>query len=122
MSTTTTQPPQNDAADVDDNVLEFRPRANQNGSSTVVPGAAAVTADIAAGLPLEQTLEALLFVSPTPLTVGSLAEATEQDEEVVEACLLDMLQRWSDATSGIVLERVAGGWAFRASDHARNAL
>jgi segregation and condensation protein B len=125
MTTTTTTPEADEATD-SDNVVAFRPRAaapaDQAGSHTGAQSHTHAPAPAGNGMPLEQTLEALLFVSPTPLTVGALAEATEQDEEVVEECLLDMLQRWSDASSGIVLERVAGGWAFRASDHARDAL
>lgn len=74
------------------------------------------------GAPLEHELEALLFVSATPVTAQALAQATERSTEEVEITLLGMMQRFSDATSGIVLERVAGGWALRASDRARDAL
>ncbi|MBC7462604.1 MAG: SMC-Scp complex subunit ScpB [Thermoleophilia bacterium] len=72
--------------------------------------------------PLEHQLEALLFVSPTPLTTKQLAELTEQDEEDLHECLVDMMQAWGEGARGIVLERVAGGWAFRASDRCREQL
>jgi segregation and condensation protein B len=76
----------------------------------------------AVGPALEHQLEALLFISPTPLTTAHLAEITEQDEDDLHECLLDMMQTWSEGTRGIVLERVAGGWAFRASDRCNEQL
>jgi segregation and condensation protein B len=33
-----------------------------------------------------------------------------------------MMQTWAEGTRGIVLERVAGGWAFRASDRCNEQL
>jgi segregation and condensation protein B len=74
------------------------------------------------GAPLEHELEALLFVSSTPLTAEMLATATQRSVGEIELTLLNMMQRFSDATSGIVLERVAGGWALRASDYVKDAL
>jgi len=76
----------------------------------------------AIGPALEHQLEALLFVSPTPLDTAQLAEITEQDEDDLHECLVDMMQTWSEGTRGIVLERVAGGWAFRASDRCEATL
>jgi len=76
----------------------------------------------AVGPALEHQLEALLFASPTPLSVEQLAELTEQDTDDLQDCLLDMMQTWSEGTRGVVLERVAGGWAFRASDRCRDQL
>jgi segregation and condensation protein B len=54
--------------------------------------------------------------------VEQLAELTEQDVDDLQDCLLDMMQMWSEGTRGVVLERVAGGWAFRASDRCRDQL
>lgn len=76
----------------------------------------------AVGPALEHQLEALLFVSPTPLSTAQLAELTEQDEDDLHDCLLDMMSTWSEGSRGIVLERVAGGWALRASDRCREQL
>ncbi|MCW2955660.1 MAG: chromosome segregation and condensation protein ScpB [Thermoleophilia bacterium] len=75
-----------------------------------------------ADAPLEHQVEALLFVSPTPLTTTQLAELTDQDEDDLHECLVDMMQAWGEGSRGIVLERVAGGWAFRASDRCREQL
>jgi segregation and condensation protein B len=64
---------------------------------------------------LGRTVEALLVVASAPLSVGDLAEAAAADEARIEAALRLLGERYSEARSGIVLERVAGGYAFRAA-------
>jgi segregation and condensation protein B len=70
---------------------------------------------------LARTLEALLVVASAPLSVAELADATEEDHERVETALRLLGERYSEGRSGIVLERVADGWAFRASRDAADA-
>jgi segregation and condensation protein B len=70
---------------------------------------------------LARTLEALLVVASAPLSVEELAEAAEDDRERVEAALGLVRERYSEGRSGIVLENVAGGWAFRSSREAAAA-
>jgi segregation and condensation protein B len=70
---------------------------------------------------LAHTLEALLVVASQPLTVAELAEAAREDTERVEMALGLLTERFSEGRSGIVLEKVAGGWAFRASREAAEA-
>jgi len=73
---------------------------------------------ISSAAPLERlarTLEALLVVASQPLPVEALAEAADADEERVEEALGLLAERYCDGRSGIVLERVAGGYAFRAA-------
>jgi segregation and condensation protein B len=70
---------------------------------------------------LARTLEALLVVASAPLSVEELAAATEEDSERVETALRLLGERYSEGRSGIVLERVAGGWALRASREAAEA-
>ena len=70
---------------------------------------------------LARTVEALLVVASAPLSVGELADATEDDPERVETALSLLRERYSEARSGIVLEHVAGGFAFRASREAAPA-
>ena len=113
MSTTTQEP---EIAEVETNVVELRPRM---GTSVARPTEERERRDDA---PLEHQLEALLFVSPTPLTTKQLAEVTDQDEDDLHECLVDMMQAWSEGSRGVVLERVAGGWAFGASDRCRAQL
>jgi segregation and condensation protein B len=77
-----------------------------------------------AGNPLDQlarTVEALLIVASAPLSVPELAEAADDHPERIEAALGLVRERYSEERSGIVLEHVAGGWAFRASRDAADA-
>jgi segregation and condensation protein B len=70
---------------------------------------------------LARTIEALLVVAGAPLSVDTLAEATADDAERVEAALELLGERFREGRSGIVLEHVAGGYAFRASREAADA-
>jgi segregation and condensation protein B len=70
---------------------------------------------------LARTLEALLVVASAPLSVADLAEAADDDTERVEAALGLVRERYAEGRSGIVLEHVAGGWAFRSAREAAAA-
>jgi segregation and condensation protein B len=70
---------------------------------------------------LARTVEALLVVASQPLSVEELAEAAADDRERIETALGLLSDRYREGRSGIVLERVAGGWAFRASREAAEA-
>ena len=82
------------------------------------------TLRLIAGNPLDQlarTMEALLVVASAPLTVQDLADASDDDPARVESALGLVAERYREGRSGIVLEHVAGGWAFRASREAAEA-
>ncbi len=64
---------------------------------------------------LARTLEALLVVASAPLSVDDLAVAAGDEEARVESALELLAERFREGRSGIVLEHVAGGYAFRAS-------
>ena len=70
---------------------------------------------------LARTLEALLVVASAPLPVDELVAAADDDRERVETALGLLAERYREGRSGIVLESVAGGWAFRASREAAEA-
>jgi segregation and condensation protein B len=70
---------------------------------------------------LARTIEAVLVVASAPLSAAELAEAAADDVERVETALALLGERYAEARSGIVLERVAGGYAFRASREAADA-
>ncbi len=70
---------------------------------------------------LARTLEALLVVASAPLSVADLAEAANDDESRVESALELLSERFAEGRSGIVLEHVAGGYAFRAAREAAQA-
>jgi segregation and condensation protein B len=64
---------------------------------------------------LALTIEALLVVAPRPLSLEELAAACESDAEQVGEAIEALWKRFAEGRSGIVLEHVAGGFAFRAS-------
>lgn len=70
---------------------------------------------------LARTVEALLVIASQPLSVSELAEAAADDSERVETALGLLRDRYREGRSGIVLEEVAGGFAFRASREASEA-
>jgi segregation and condensation protein B len=70
---------------------------------------------------LARTVEALLVVASSPLSTEELAAAAGDDPERIETALGLLRERYSEGRSGIVLEHVAGGYAFRASRDAAEA-
>jgi segregation and condensation protein B len=76
---------------------------------------------LVAANPLDQlarTLEALLVVASQPLSVEELCAAAEEESERIATALGLLAERFREGRSGIVLEKVAGGYAFRASKDA----
>ena len=63
-----------------------------------------------------RVVEALLFITSEPLDERALAAAAQLSEPDVEEALQLVGQRHTEGASGVVLERVAGGWALRAAD------
>ncbi len=70
---------------------------------------------------LARTIEALLVIASLPLSAEELADATQDDPERVSDALELLAERYREGRSGIVLEHVAGGFAFRASRAAAEA-
>jgi segregation and condensation protein B len=70
---------------------------------------------------LARTLEALLVVASQPLSTEELTAAADDDAERVETALALLGERYREGRSGIVLEKVAGGWALRAAREAAEA-
>jgi segregation and condensation protein B len=63
---------------------------------------------------LGRTLEALLFLSPEPVSTAELAEAIEVEEEAVAEAIDELEQRLAGDQRGIRLRRGAGGIALAA--------
>ena len=80
-----------------------------------------ITTEVTPAAELARTVEALLVVASQPLPLEELAAATEVDAAAVEQALELLGEKFSEETSGIVLEHVAGGYAFRASAAASEA-
>jgi segregation and condensation protein B len=70
---------------------------------------------------LARTLEALLVIASSPLSIEELAAASEDETDRVETALGLIASRYREGRSGIVLEHVAGGYAFRAAREAAEA-
>jgi segregation and condensation protein B len=70
---------------------------------------------------LARIVEALLVVASQPLSLEELAEAAQTDAAQIEEALDVVAKRFAEGNSGIVLEQVAGGYAFRASAEAGEA-
>jgi segregation and condensation protein B len=70
---------------------------------------------------LAKTLESLLVVASAPLSLEELCGATEDGTERIETALGLLFERYAEGYSGIVLEKVAGGYAFRASRESAEA-
>jgi segregation and condensation protein B len=70
---------------------------------------------------LARTIEGLLVVASQPLSLDELVEVTQDDDERVETAIGLLSERYREGRCGIVLEHVAGGWAFRASRDAAEA-
>ena len=70
---------------------------------------------------LARTVEALLVVASAPLSATELADAADDDPERVLTAITLLRERYTEKRSGIVLEEVAGGFAFRASREASDA-
>ncbi len=64
---------------------------------------------------LPRTIEALLFLSPQPVPVADLAEATETTEGQVSEALDVLREDLGEGRRGVVLREVAGGFSL-ASD------
>jgi segregation and condensation protein B len=70
---------------------------------------------------LARMLEALLVIASSPLSIEELAAASEDETDRVETALGLIASRYREGRSGIVLEHVAGGYAFRAAREAAEA-
>jgi len=70
---------------------------------------------------LARTIEALLVVASAPLSIAELAAAAGDDAERVEMAVGLLRERYREGRCGIVLELVAGGYAFRAAREAAEA-
>jgi segregation and condensation protein B len=71
--------------------------------------------------PLARTVEALLFLSPDPVGLSELVEATESTEAEVERAIDQLRGRLAEGTGGVVLREVAGGFTLASAPEAEPA-
>ncbi|MDP9228640.1 MAG: SMC-Scp complex subunit ScpB, partial [Actinomycetota bacterium] len=70
---------------------------------------------------LGPTIEALLFLSPDPVSAAELAEATEADEDAVAEAVEALGEQLERSERGLRLKRVGGGFALAAISSAEDA-
>jgi len=70
---------------------------------------------------LARTVEALLFLSPDPVTIADLAEATEVTEGQVAEAIELLSEDLGEGKRGIVLRVIGGGFALASDPGAENA-
>jgi segregation and condensation protein B len=70
---------------------------------------------------LGTVVEALLFLSPEPVSAAELAEAIEVDEEAVAEAIEGLAGSLAEDSRGLRLRKVAGGYALAAVPEAEDA-
>ncbi len=75
----------------------------------------------AASLDLLATIEALLFLSPDPLSASQLADACEVEVGAITDAIEEYEQTLADQPRGVVLRRVGGGFALASAPGADTA-
>jgi len=71
--------------------------------------------------PLARTIEALLFLSPDPVGVTDLVEASEATEAEVERAIDQLRGRLAEGVGGVVLREVGGGFTLASAPEAEPA-
>jgi segregation and condensation protein B len=72
-------------------------------------------------LPLEATLESLLFLTPAPVDADALAEATGDELHEVVTALERLREHYEFERRGLVLRELAGGWVLSSHPDAEPA-
>jgi segregation and condensation protein B len=70
---------------------------------------------------LDATIEALLFLSPDPVSVAELADAVDLEQDEVGEALTRLQAQLDRGGRGLVLRELAGGWALSSRPEADEA-
>ena len=71
--------------------------------------------------PLAQTLEALLFLCPDPVSAAALAEAIGVEADEAAEGLMSLAADYAEQERGLVLRELAGGWLLSSHPAAEDA-
>ena len=71
--------------------------------------------------PLARTIEALLFLSPQPVPVAELVEATEASESEVERAIAQLRDEFEEGRRGLVLQDAGGGLSLATAPESEGA-
>jgi segregation and condensation protein B len=72
-------------------------------------------------LPLESTLESLLFLSPEPIAAGELADAARAPLHETVTALERLREHYEFERRGLVLRELSGGWVLSSHPEAEPA-
>jgi segregation and condensation protein B len=72
-------------------------------------------------LSLPATIEALLFLSPEPLSADALAGAAEVEIDEVQAAIEELIASYEESGRGLVLRPLGGGWSLSSHPDAEEA-
>jgi segregation and condensation protein B len=70
---------------------------------------------------LMHTIEALLFLAADPLSPSELAEATQAEDDQVQAAIEALGEEYAPGRRGIALRELGGGWTLTSDPHAEDA-
>ncbi len=71
---------------------------------------------------LARDVEAVLFISPEPVSLEVLSEVTGAGGEELSRAVETVRSRYSDPDGGILFAELAGGYTFRTSEKAKTAV
>lgn len=57
-------------------------------------------------------IESLIYVSDEPLNASTIAEVLKEDEQLIQAAIVDLVAEFNGRRGGLQLREVAGGWQF----------
>jgi segregation and condensation protein B len=77
--------------------------------------------EVTTAVELARIVEALLFLSPDPVSVRELAEACETGEAQVQSALDLLEEEMANGNRGVVLKEIAGGFALASDPVAETA-
>jgi segregation and condensation protein B len=70
---------------------------------------------------LMRTIEALLFLAPDPLSSRELAEATQAEDDLLQAAIEALAEEYAPGRRGIALRELGGGWTLASDPQAEDA-
>jgi segregation and condensation protein B len=70
---------------------------------------------------LMHTIEALLFLAPDPLSSDELAEATQAEDDLLQAAIEALAEEYAPGRRGIALRELGGGWTLASDPQAEDA-
>ena len=103
-------------------VEEARSGAEQENATEASEEIVADSAPVPDVSALARDIEAVLFISPEPVSLEVLAEVTGTEGEDLAHAVEAVREKYSDPDGGISFTEIAGGYTFRTGDLTRTAV